>query len=68
MYLDGHERPDVVSERRAFCKTMLDLAEHMESYEGDTELQTIPATPSADGKTYVIVTQDESIFMSHDGQ
>jgi hypothetical protein len=62
VYIDGHERDDVVEYRKSFCSTWIALSERMASYSGEY-MATVdsPATHEV-----VWVTHDESIFYAND--
>jgi transposase len=65
VYMDGHERLDVVAYRTKFCATFLGLTDQMRFYCGD-DMQTVEA-PSSDVASEVVwVTHDESIFYAND--
>ncbi|KAF0701900.1 hypothetical protein AaE_016253 [Aphanomyces astaci] len=62
VYIDGHERDDVVEYRKSFCSTWIALSDRMASYSGDT-METADC-PTAE--EVVWVTHDESIFYAND--
>ncbi|EAU83213.1 hypothetical protein CC1G_11674 [Coprinopsis cinerea okayama7 len=65
VYIDGHERPDVVKSR----KTLLDrLAEdeHLRYTFDDKTLEPIPPKLGPGEKCHIPVFQDESIFRTND--
>lgn len=80
IYIDGHERKDVVEQRKLFVEYMAELSKLMPLFEqaeqaprGSTrpELREVP--PSFEGvaeeqrKPHIWVTQDESTFWANDG-
>jgi hypothetical protein len=65
IYVDGHERQDVVEYRKTFCSTWLGLSERMSTYSGEAmEIEESPVETSS-GQV-VWVTHDESIFYAND--
>ena len=67
-YIDGHERPDVVSYRDAFLERMSNDERYFFKYEGE-DMATIfyPALNFGE-RPRVLVKHDESCFSSHDGK
>jgi hypothetical protein len=67
VYVDGHEREDVVIYRENFLKEMDTLEESMIMYDDDT-LEPIqnPEIESNKQKRYILVTHDESCFHAND--
>ena len=68
IYVDGHERDDVVAYRERFLKDMAILEESMIMYHDDTlePLQNL-AIESGKQRQYILVTHDESCFHANDG-
>lgn len=67
MYLDGHERADVVEYRKKFLNEMEDHLKRMPVYVGD-EMETRIMPELTDSiKPLIIVVHDESCFQSNDG-
>jgi len=67
IYYDGHERADVVQYRNKFLKQIFDYERLMSCYEGENMDRILPDL--ADGeKEHILVTHDECIFYSNDGQ
>jgi len=65
VYVDGHERPDVVVQRQTFCSNWLGLYDRMRSFSGDSmDVETPPVDTSA--PEVVWVTHDESVFYAND--
>lgn len=68
LYIDGHERSDVVEYREAFLQRMSDHANYFFRYDGeDMNTITPPSLPSHQ-RPRVLVTHDESCFSSRDGK
>ena len=61
MFVDGHERPDVLEYRTIFLKRMADLEVQMPSLSMDIETWPV-------GEPISLVIHDESTFAAHDGQ
>ena len=67
VYVDGHERKDVVEYRMEFLRKMSELEKLMPVFDGDNmEIETWPELPSG-GKPHILVTHDECVFSSYDG-
>ena len=68
VYVDGHERADVVAYRDLFLGIMLELRKHMIQYHDETQepLQN-PCIEDGSLIQYVLVTHDECVFHSNDG-
>lgn len=67
MYLDGHERADVVDYRKKFLLRMDEYQKRMPVYVGDEMETTILPELSDDVKPLIFVVHDESCFQSNDG-
>jgi hypothetical protein len=68
VYVDGHEREDVVSYREEWAKRMLGYQRRMADYKGEhLELMIDPSKDHGiSEETYVLVTHDETYFYSND--
>ncbi len=61
MYIDGHEREDVVVYRKIFLEQISELKHRMPVFSGDNlEEETWPNNP------LILVTHDECIFSAYD--
>lgn len=68
LYIDGHERPDVVLYRDAFLQRMAEHEKFFFRYSGD-DMSIISAPILQTGqRPRILVTHDESCFSSHDGK
>jgi len=69
VYIDGHEREDVVTYRKNFLEKMQELEQFMVQYD-DKTLEPLPNHNIESGKfkRHILVTQDESIFHANDGK
>ncbi|ETV63847.1 hypothetical protein H257_19219 [Aphanomyces astaci] len=65
VYVDGHERQDVVEYRKVFCSTWLSLSERMASFSGEA-MDILESPNDVSQKQVVWVTHDESIFYAND--
>lgn len=67
VYIDGHERPDVVTYREKFLQEVANL-DHLMSKWLDTncKVRTFP-TLIGEEKEHVWITHDESVFHTYDG-
>ena len=68
LYIDGHERSDVIEYRDAFLSRMSDHAKYFFRYDGDNMNIVTPPSLSSDQRPRILVTHDESCFSSHDGK
>lgn len=69
MYVDGHEREDVVEYRNAFTKRWVeDYEPRMAEYDNDGNWIRMPEGNQPNGQPYrlVLVTHDESTFYGND--
>jgi hypothetical protein len=73
MYIDGHEREDIVEYRTAFVKRWLDRYEpRMVEYDNDGNVKKVPTGYVLQGQDkgqafrLILVTQDESTFYAND--
>jgi hypothetical protein len=68
LYIDGHERRDVVEYPEAFLKRMLEYANYFFQHKGDDmNIEMAPVLESSQ-RLLVLVTHDKSCFSSHDGK
>ena len=67
VYLDGHEREDVVAYRKEFLKIMKELEQQMARYEGE-EMEAIPPVLRSGEQELILVTHDKCIFYTNDGK
>jgi hypothetical protein len=70
MYIDGHERADVVAYRKAFCERWREYEKRMVTYSSETgDVESVPAgfpIPGGHPFRLILVTHDESTFYSND--
>ncbi|KAJ7660876.1 hypothetical protein DFH06DRAFT_954410, partial [Mycena polygramma] len=67
MYMDGHEREDVVAYRTAFVKRWLERYEpRMVVYDNDGKAVKTPEGYKGQPFRLILVTHDESTFFAHD--
>lgn len=69
MYKDGHESPEVVEYRKAFCnRWVTDYAPRMHVYGNNGELVSNPTTVDLRNGRFplILVTHDESTFYAND--
>ena len=64
MYIDGHERDDVVAYRHAFVRRWADYEAHFQFWD-DNGIPLQVAHPS-DSHRLILVTHDESVFFQND--
>lgn len=72
IFLDGHEREDVVKDRGEFLKKMEMLSPYMVEFREDTSMipKEYPSDCAIDGpnrRSCILITHDESIFSANDG-
>jgi len=67
VYMDGHEREDVVEYRAGFVGRILELEARMSSFEGD-DMHEVEPKLGVNEKKVVMVTHDECAFHSYDAQ
>ena len=71
VYIDGHERPDVVEARRVYGKRILELSQLMMEYMGpgceENEPESLRLHKEKGGREHVLVVHDEAICHSKDG-
>jgi hypothetical protein len=68
LYIDGHERLDVVEHGEAFLKRMLEYANNFFQSEGDDMKIEMAPVLQSNQRPLVWLTNDESCFSSHDGK
>ena len=68
MYIDGHERPDVVEYRNKFVKQWQEYEKRMETYNNDGDLDKTPVGFPVPGGWFqiILITHDESTFYAND--
>ncbi|TRM57266.1 hypothetical protein BD626DRAFT_616663, partial [Schizophyllum amplum] len=68
MYIDGHERPDVVADRVAFCKRWEGYEKRFVKFDNEGNELPHPAGFTVPGKPFrlILVTHDESTFYQND--
>jgi len=68
MYVDGHERGDVIEDRGRYVVEMKGHQRYMHKYSGNNmDVVTEPEMLYADGKRLVLVVHDETTFHQNDG-
>jgi hypothetical protein len=65
IYVDGHERPDVVQYRGYFCRLMMGLKRKIATI---TDADVIQPDLQPNEKELVLVVHDECTFAAHDGR
>jgi len=69
VYIDGHERADVVAYRENFLQLMKEYEKRMiRAKDGDPDTLEMPIDLSNEERPLVFYTHDESVFYSNDGQ
>src|SRR6202041_2223740 len=68
MYIDGHERADVVEYRKAFLSRMDERSKRITTYNRDGTILSLPSGVDIAAGLYPLVeiTHDESTFTMHD--
>ena len=68
MYIDGHEREDVVAYRVEFLKRWREYQKRMVTYNNDGNMDSTPrGFPVENGRfRLILVTHDESTFYAND--
>lgn len=69
MYIDGHERDDVVKYWEEFLRRWEEYEKRMVTYDNDGNILTNPSgfpVPQGPHFRLVLVTHDESTFYAHD--
>ena len=72
VFVDGHERPDVVEDRKKFLSTMKDLEPYLVEFEEDGSMKTkeYPDDCAVGGdkrRPVIVITHDECTFSANDG-
>ena len=68
LYIDGHERPDVIAYRDAFLQRMEEHSKYFFQYEGENMNTVLSPKLQSGQRPRVLVTHDESCFSSNDGK
>lgn len=73
VFIDGHEREDVVEDRHSFLKLMKDLSAYIVDFkaDGSMEEKDYPSdciVGGSDRRPIIVITHDESIFSANDGK
>ena len=66
LYVDGHERDDVVEDRKKFLDSISPFQSRMETYSGDNMEIVHPPVLAPGVKRIVLVVQDESTVAAND--
>lgn len=66
VYMDGHEREDVVEYRKAFAADMIELRKRMDKFDDNDYSIVTPPTLKEGDRKLVMVTHDESTFYAND--
>jgi len=69
MYIDGHEREDVVEYRNQFIKRWREYEKRMVTYDNNGNVDSIPSgfpVPQGHRFRLILVTHDESTFYAND--
>lgn len=72
VFVNGHERPDVVQDRRVFLQRMNELRPYIVEFEEDGRMKdkTYPsdcAVSGANCQPVIMITHDECTFSANDG-
>ena len=72
VFVDRHERPDVVEDRERFLKTMKELEPYLVEFEedGTMKAKNYPSDCKGGGDEHrpiILITHDECTFSSNDG-
>ncbi|KAF0721430.1 hypothetical protein Ae201684_019140, partial [Aphanomyces euteiches] len=65
VYIDGHERADVVKQRGEFCQTWIMMSQRMSFYAGENMKEHFAPEDTSQPEV-VWITHDESIFYAND--
>lgn len=73
VFIDGHERPDVVEYRKWFLDEMERLSPYFVEFtpSGDMKEKTYPSDSEVGGpnkRPIIVITHDESVFSANDGK
>lgn len=66
VYMDGHEREDVVEYRKTFAADMMALKKRMETFDDNDYSVVVQPVLEEGQKKLVMVTHDESTFYAND--
>ena len=71
VFIDGHERPDVVEDRERFLKTMKELKPYLVEFEEDgiMKVKNYPSDCKVGGNEHrpiIVITYNQSTFSSND--
>ncbi|CAG8646497.1 15974_t:CDS:2 [Cetraspora pellucida] len=67
IYVDGHERSDVVEYCHSFLDSMMQYELLIPDWSDDLTQQINPVLPAGE-RLHILVTHDESVFYANDGQ
>ena len=72
VFIDGHERPDVVQDRNAFVQTLETLAEYLVEFDEDGTIKDKVYPPGcevygSESRPVILITHDEATFSANDG-
>lgn len=72
VFIDGHERPDVVKDREVFLETMKSLAPYLVEFDKDGNMlpKAYPVDCEVRGsqrRPVILITHDECVYSSNDG-
>ncbi|RGB33345.1 hypothetical protein C1646_761801 [Rhizophagus diaphanus] len=67
MYVDGHERPDVIEYQKQFLEEISMYQNLMPTFEGNNLEQYIDPILNNNEKLHILVTYDETTFQSNNG-
>jgi len=68
VYMDGHEREDVVEYRNVWVPRMLEFEKRMQLFEGEEMGQVQEPLLEPEERRMVQITHDECAFHAHDGK
>lgn len=73
MFLDGHERKDVIEDRQKFLQIMKDHAPYIVDFKADGSMEEKKYSPDCEiggsnQRPIIVITHDESIFSTNDGR
>ena len=72
VFIDGHERPDVIEDRKKFLEKMEELKQYLVEFNEDNTMKkkNYPANyavGSSDRRPVIVITNDECTFSANDG-
>jgi hypothetical protein len=72
VFIDGHERPDVVQDQNAFVQTLETLAEYLDEFDEDGTIKDKVYPPGcevygSESRPVILITHDEATFSANDG-